>query len=75
MTLANTLVPLTDAPAPLAVRLSELASVRHVVRELITLPKQRMAARYTRPTRISLWVILYSYPLRAYILTPKSANK
>ncbi len=35
-TLADRLLPLTDAPAPVAERLIELASIRDVVRELLT---------------------------------------
>ena len=49
---ADRLVPLTGAPAPVADRLTEMASVRDVVRELLTLSKQRMVARSTRPTPI-----------------------
>ena len=36
-TLADRLLPLTCAPAPVADRLTELANVREVVRELLTL--------------------------------------
>ena len=37
---ANWLLLLTGAPAPVADRLTELANVREVVRELLTLSKQ-----------------------------------
>ena len=47
-TLANRLLPLIGAPSPVADRLTELANVREVVRELLTLSKQRMAARSSR---------------------------
>jgi hypothetical protein len=43
------LLPLTGAPALVVERLSELTNVREVVRELLTLSKQRMAARSSRP--------------------------
>ena len=49
---ADRLLPLTGAPAPVADRLTELASVRDVVRDLLTLSKQRMAARSSRPTPV-----------------------
>jgi hypothetical protein len=42
-------VPLTDAHALDVERLTELASVRDVVRELLTLYKQRMAACSSKP--------------------------
>jgi hypothetical protein len=48
-TRADRLLPLTGAPAPDADRLTELANVREVVRELLTLSKQHMAARSSRP--------------------------
>jgi len=48
-TLADRFLPLTDALAPVVERLNELASVREVVRELLTLSKQRMVARSSRP--------------------------
>jgi hypothetical protein len=51
-TLANKLLPLTGAPALVVERLLKLANVRDVVRELLTLSKQRMAARSSRPTPI-----------------------
>ena len=44
------LLPSTGAPAPVVKRLTELASVRDVVCELLTLSKQRMAARSSKPT-------------------------
>jgi len=43
------LLPLTGALALVAARLTELANVREVVRELLTLSKQRMTARSSRP--------------------------
>jgi hypothetical protein len=43
------LPPLTSAPALVADRLTELANVREVVHELLTLSKQHMAARSSRP--------------------------
>jgi hypothetical protein len=49
---ADRLLPLTGAPAPVADRLTELANVREVVRELLTLSKQRMAARSSKPAPI-----------------------
>jgi hypothetical protein len=49
-TRVDKLLPLTGAPAPVADRLTELANVREVVRELLTLSKQPMAARSCRPT-------------------------
>jgi hypothetical protein len=42
-------LPLIGAPALVADRLTELANIREVVRELLTLSKQRMAARSSRP--------------------------
>ena len=51
-TSANRLFPLTGAPAPIADRLNDLASVRDVDRELLTLSKQQTAARSSRPTPI-----------------------
>ena len=46
------MLSLTGAPALVAYRLTELACVRDVVRELLTLSKQRMAARSSRPSSI-----------------------
>ena len=46
------MLPLIGAPAPVAERLAELASVRDVVRELLTLSKQRMDARSSKPAPI-----------------------
>jgi len=43
------LLPLSRALALFAERLIELASVRDVVRELLTLPKLHMAARSSKP--------------------------
>ena len=48
---ADGLLPLTGAPVPVADRLTKLANVREVVREILTLSKQRMAARSSRPAR------------------------
>jgi len=53
-TLADRLLPLTGAPALVTKRLSELASVRDVVRELLTLSKQRIDARSSRLAPIFL---------------------
>jgi hypothetical protein len=67
--------PLTDAPARVADRLIELASVSDVVCELLTLCRQRMAARSFRPTPFFLpWVILFSYLLKGYKSIPKSTK-
>ena len=41
---------LTGALARVYERLTDLANVRDAVRELLTLSKQRMAARFSRPT-------------------------
>ena len=46
------LLPLNGAPNCDANRLTDLASTRDVVRELLTLSKQRMAARSSRPAPI-----------------------
>jgi hypothetical protein len=43
------LLPLTGAPDLVADRLTGLANAREVVRELLTLSKQRMVARSSRP--------------------------
>ena len=51
-TLADRLLPLSGAPAHVVERLTELKSVRGVVRELLTLCKQRMVARLSIPTPI-----------------------
>jgi len=48
-TLVDILFPVTCAPAPIDERLTELASVRDVARELLTLSKQRMATRSFKP--------------------------
>ena len=61
-------------PALVADRLAGLASVRDVVRELLTLSKQRMAARSSRLTTIFAVGGFNSYLLKAYIFTLKSAN-
>jgi hypothetical protein len=53
-TLAHRLLPLTSAPAPVADRLTELANDRDVVRELLTLSKQRMVTCSSRPTPTSV---------------------
>ncbi len=47
---ADRLLPLIGAPTSVADRLTDLANTRDVVRELLTLSKQRMAARSSRPT-------------------------
>ena len=49
---ADRLLPLTGAPASVADRLTDLVSVREVVRELLILSKQRMAARSSRPAPV-----------------------
>ena len=46
---ADIMLPFTGALAPFFERLIELASVRDVVRELLTLSKQRMANRSSKP--------------------------
>jgi len=56
-TLADRLLLLTGAPAPVADHLTKLASVRDIARELLTLSKQRMAGRSSRPTPI--FVVCY----------------
>ena len=48
-TLADRLLPLTGALAHIVERLAGLGSVRDVVRELLTLSKQRMDARSSKP--------------------------
>ncbi len=68
------LLPLTGAPAHVADRISESASFTDVVRELLTLSKQRIVSSSSRPTPILPMVLLYSYRLEAYIFTPKSDN-
>jgi hypothetical protein len=52
VTLADRLLPLIVAPALFADSLTKLASVRDVVRELLTLSKQRMVACSSRPSPI-----------------------
>ena len=64
---ADILLPITSALAPVVERKTELASVRDVVRELLTLSKQRMAACSLKSAPPSLWVILFSFPLKDYI--------
>jgi hypothetical protein len=44
------LLLLTGAPAPVAERLTESANVKEVVRGLLTISKQRIAALSSRPT-------------------------
>ena len=53
-TLADRLLPLTGAPSSAADRLTDhdFASTRDVVRELLTLSKQRMVSRSSRPASI-----------------------
>ncbi len=63
------MLPLIGATAPVAGRLTELASIRDVVRELLTLSKQRMAARSSRPAPVFLvndYVFLYSKGLHIH---------
>ena len=73
---ADRLLPLTGAPALVADRLSQLASVRDDVRELLTLSNNAwLLVLLDQHLLFLTWVILFSYPLRAYyIFTPKSAN-
>jgi len=66
------LLPLNGALAHVAKHLTKMASVREVVRELLTLSKQRMAGRTF--VLLSLWVILFSFPLKGYIFIHKRAN-
>jgi hypothetical protein len=68
------LLPLADATAFVVDRLTELANVREVVRELLTLSKQRMAARSSRPAPTFVVGDFVSFPLKSYIFIPKSAN-
>ena len=68
------LLPLTGAPAPFADRLTELANVREVVRELLTLSKQRMAARSCRPAPTFVVSDFFSFPLKVCIFIHKNAN-
>ncbi len=49
---ADRLLPLTSAPAHVTERLTESASIRDVVPELLTLSKQRMVSRSSKPTLI-----------------------
>ena len=49
---ADRLLPLNGAPTSVADRLIELTSTRDVVRELLTLSKQRIVVRSSRPTPI-----------------------
>jgi len=51
-TLVDRLIPITRAPASIANRLIDLASIRDVVRELLTVSKQRMTARSSRSATI-----------------------
>jgi hypothetical protein len=72
-TRADRLLSLTGAPALVADRLTKLANVREVVHELLTLSKQRMPGRSSRPTPILWWVILFSFiPLKVYIFIHKN---
>ena len=64
---ANRLLPLSGAPAPIVERLTELASVRDVVRELHALYKQRMVACSSKPAPnfvVGVFVFLSSKGLR-----------
>ena len=49
---ADRLLPRTGAPTSAADRLTDLASTRDVVRELLTLSKQRISDRSSRPAPI-----------------------
>jgi hypothetical protein len=71
-TLADRLLPLVGARASVADRLTDLASTRDVVRELLTLSKQRMAARSSRTTPTFLSDTSYSSHLKVYIFTLKN---
>jgi hypothetical protein len=62
--LADRLLPLTGGPALVVKRLTKLASVRGVARELFTLSKQRMAARYYKPTPTFVVGDFASFPLK-----------
>jgi len=71
---AYKLLPLTGAPAHAGDRLTELASDRDVVRELLTLSKQRMVARSSRQHLFLPLVILCSYLRSVQISTLKSTE-
>ena len=73
-TLANILLPLTGTPAPAYERLTNLASVRDVVRELLTLSKQRMAARCSKPAPTFVVGDFVFFSLKGYIFIHKSAK-
>ena len=63
------LLPLIGAPASAAGRLTDLVSTRDVVRELLTLSKQRMVARSPRPATtfvVGDFVFLSSKGLHIY---------
>jgi len=68
------LLPLTGAPAHVVDRLAELTSVRDVVRELLTLSKQRMTARSSKPAPTFVVGDFFSFPLKGYIFIHKSSN-
>jgi hypothetical protein len=79
-TSAHRLLPLIGAQAYVTDRLTELVSVRDVVRELLALSKQRMAGRSSRPSlffRIFKRVT-YSFPivqtLKRYTSWPSSSS-
>jgi len=71
---ASRLLPLTGAPALVADRLIDLASVHDIVRELLTLSKQRMATLSSRLALIFWYIISHSSHLKACILTLRNAN-
>jgi hypothetical protein len=73
-TLADRLLPLTGSLSLVADRLTVLASVRDVVRELLTLSKQRMAAHSAKPAPIFVagdFVFLSSKGLHIHLQTCK----
>jgi hypothetical protein len=71
---ADRLLPLSGAPAPVADRLTELANVREVIRELLTLSKQRMVARSSKSAPTFVVGDFFSFLLKVYIFIHKSAN-
>ncbi len=71
---ADRLLPLTGAPASAANRLTDLASTRDVVRELLTLSKQRMAARSSRLAPIFVVGDFVFLSSKGYTFTLKNAN-
>ena len=64
------MLPLTGALAPVVERLTKLASVRDVVRDLLTLSRQRMAACSSRPAPtfvVGDFIFLFSKRLHIYL--------